>query len=111
MSEKFKIYGPTTDGSVISTEMSADYDRAYFNLRFFSDPECTVQVTPTSGTCVVTGTPDLVNYKSIDAYGTITASDVYTLQMPTAMGPMRKFKATMTGIAGAAYFTLECVRK
>ena len=107
----FHIQGAVSDGAFVTQEeMPLGYERAYFSCKFFSDAGYTTQVTPSAGTVTLTASPDGINYITVDDGGVIPAATATTASLATAIGPMIKAKATLSGVTGAAYFMVTINR-
>jgi hypothetical protein len=92
--------------------MPLRYERAYFQVTFYSDIELQNVVTATGGTIELTGamTEDKL-WKNVDS-GTLNASEVYDINIavPSASGAMLYAKAEFKNITGAAYAKVVAVR-
>ena len=107
----FHIQGAVADGAfTLQEDMPLGYEKAYFSCKFFSDAAFTIPATPSAGTVTLTGSPDGVNFITVDDGGVITAATATTVSLATAIGPMIKAKATLSGVTGAAYFMVTINR-
>lgn len=98
---------PTANGEYLTIDMNQGNHREaeLSQIRFFSDAECQNQVTPTSGTVQVVGSPDGFVWFTIEN-GEFAASAAYDSARvrPYAQGDMLKAKLILNGVTGAAYF-------
>lgn len=110
MAKRFFISGSVANANFFSEEMSADYEKFYATIAFYSNAALTTQVVPTAGTVKITLTSDGVNYFTIDN-GQFNAADAYleTRSKPSAASMAIKAKINLAGVTGASHFkaTLE----
>lgn len=103
---RYVIKGAIADGPNFTVDggMSSRYDKTYFNIQFFSDPDFSIEVKPASGTVKLQLSPDGSNFYDLDVEGTIDVANMYDpgFTMPNAMQPAVDAKVTLTTIASTA---------
>lgn len=112
MAYRYQIVSSTADGEyTLPRTMSADYERAYACIAFYSDQTLSTQVTPTDGIVEITLSPDGVNYYTIDG-GTFEAKDCYKMSRtkPSAASTAVQAKVQYYGIEGASHAVVTIER-
>lgn len=102
---RYTISGLVTDGDYFSGLMDAAHSQCELaSIRFFDAGG--VQVTPSAGSVVFSGSPDGVNYRDVSS-GSFLASSAYSSSRvpPYAEGLMLNSKITLSGVTGATSFT------
>lgn len=105
MAMRYEITGPVANGDYFTDEMDASFKACELSsIRFFDGAG--VQVTPSAGTVVFSGTPDGVNYRQV-VDGTFNAADAYSFERtpPYAEGLMIRARINLSGIGGAVTFS------
>jgi hypothetical protein len=104
-----------SSGSTVTFEtdyMPREFERAYFQVSFFTDADLTNPATPTGGTVTVQGSmDDQLVWRSISD-SPYNAADAYleTRPIPAASGPMVKARVSFASVTGAAYAKAAVVR-
>lgn len=96
------IKGATSNGTIISSDMSKGYERGYIAVDFYSDAEFQNLVTPTAGILTFKASENGERYGTIPN-GTVDATQV-EYNRPNYSGSIQNIKAIASGILGAAYY-------
>ena len=105
MAIRYQIVSQTANGSyTLPVDMSAEYERCYVSIRFFTSAALTTQATPTAGTVKVMLSPDGVNFYTMDD-GSFNAADAYleARVKPSAASMAVQGKVTYAGVTGASH--------
>lgn len=110
MQQDVSLQGAVNNAIFISDQMMVSFDRTWFSVGFYSNAGMSNQVTPSAGTVKIEGY-DGMCWHSVYA-GEFNAADVYsdTKEIPSAFGPLQKYRITLNGVTGATHFKVLCRR-
>lgn len=107
-STSYTLKGPTSDGVLVSPDMSPRFERGYISVLYYTDSTETTLATPTAGALVFQASESDTNFGDI-VNGTIDASST-AYERPNFGGPVKKIQVTATGVTGAAFMVVTISR-
>ncbi len=107
-STPYLIKGETTNGTLLSPDMSPRFERGYVSVIFYTDETQTTIVTPTDGTVTIEASESGTGFGTI-LNGTINAFDS-SYKRPSFSGPVGKIRVTLAGISGAGFMVATISR-
>lgn len=101
---------PVTDGQYTTDEMSLDFAACIIMVDFFSDAAGTVPATATSGTISIYHAVSGAVYDAEPSVISAAKVSAGTQRQVAIAGPVKRIKAVISGIAGAAYARISAWR-
>lgn len=104
----YRVSGSTANGTITSPDMSAQYERGYISILFYTDSTMSTLATPSAGTITFTASESDSNYGSVSSGVVDLTQQSYA--RPNFAGAIKKVKATCSGVTGAGYFVAKISR-
>lgn len=98
----YSMSGSTADGAIVSPDMTTYLERGYISILFYTDSTLQTPASPTAGSVVFDASETGADYGEVNDGVIDLSMPMYT--RPTFAGPIKKVRATFSGVVDGGYF-------